>query len=149
MIIKNTFKPDDQGTLINNANKSNQIVKGISHIDNVSLVTLEGNGMMGVPGFSNRLFLAISKKDINIIMITQASSEYSICLGIKSEDSEKAKQSIDEEFEFEIRLGRVSPPKVESNLVNIAVVGDKMKDHQGISGKLFSSLGLNLSLIHI
>ena len=143
MIIKNTFKPDDQGTLINNANKSNQIVKGISHIDNVSLVTLEGNGMMGVPGFSNRLFLAISKKDINIIMITQASSEYSICLGIKSEDSEKAKQSIDEEFEFEIRLGRVSPSKVESNLVNIAVVGDKMKDHQGISGKLFSSLGLN------
>ena len=143
MIIKNTFKPDDQGTLINDTNKSNHIVKGISHIDNVSLVTLEGNGMMGVPGFSNRLFLAISKKDINIIMITQASSEYSICLGLKSEDSEKAKQSIDEEFEFEISLGRVSPSRVESNMVNIAVVGDKMKDHQGISGKLFSSLGLN------
>jgi len=144
MIIKNTFKPDDQGTLINNTNNTNgQIVKGISHIDNVALVTLEGNGMMGVPGFSNRLFKAISKKNINVIMITQASSEYSICLGLRSEDSEIAKQSIDEEFEFEISLGKVSPSKIETNMVNIAVVGDKMKDHQGISGKLFSSLGSN------
>ena len=144
MIIKNTFKPDDQGTLINNTNNTNgQIVKGISHIDNVALVTLEGNGMMGVPGFSNRLFNAISKKNINVIMITQASSEYSICLGLRSEDSEIAKQSIDEEFEFEISLGKVSPSKIETNMVNLAVVGDKMKDHQGISGKLFSSLGSN------
>ena len=144
MIIKNTFKPNDQGTLINNTNNTNgQIVKGISHIDNVALVTLEGNGMMGVPGFSNRLFKAISKKNINIIMITQASSEYSICLGLRSEDSEIAKQSIDEEFEFEISLGKVSPSKIETNMVNLAVVGDKMKDHQGISGKLFSSLGSN------
>ena len=144
MIIKNTFKPDDQGTLINNTNNTNgQIVKGISHIDNVALVTLEGNGMMGVPGFSNRLFKAISKKNINVIMITQASSEYSICLGLRSEDSEIAKQSIDEEFEFEISLGKVSPSKIETNMVNLAVVGDKMKDHQGISGKLFSSLGSN------
>ena len=144
MIIKNTFKPKDKGTLIDfNTSTNGQIVKGISHIDNVALVTLEGNGMMGIPGFSNRLFEAISKQNINIIMITQASSEYSICLGVKSEDAEKAKISIDEEFRFEISQQKVKPSIIEFNMANLAVVGDKMKDHQGISGKLFSSLGSN------
>jgi len=144
MIIKNTFKPDDQGTLINSSSNTNgQIVKGISHIDNVAIVTLEGNGMIGIPGFSNRLFEAISKKNINIIMITQASSEYSICIGLKSEDAQEAKKSIDDEFKFEISLSKVYPAKVEDDMVNLAIVGDKMKDHQGISGKLFSSLGSN------
>ena len=144
MIIKNTFKPDDQGTLINSSSNTNgQIVKGISHIDNVAIVTLEGNGMIGIPGFSNRLFEAISKKNINIIMITQASSEYSICVGLKSEDAQEAKNSIDDEFKFEISLSKVYPAKVEDDMVNLAIVGDKMKDHQGISGKLFSSLGSN------
>ena len=144
LIIKNTFKPKDQGTLINSSSNTNgQIVKGISHIDNVALVTLEGNGMIGIPGFSNRLFEAISKKNINIIMITQASSEYSICVGLKSEDAQEAKNSIDDEFKFEISLSKVYPAKVEDDMVNLAIVGDKMKDHQGISGKLFSSLGSN------
>tara|TARA_B110000444_G_scaffold257836_1_gene297233 strand:+ start:9849 stop:12287 length:2439 start_codon:yes stop_codon:yes gene_type:complete len=143
MIIKNTFKPSDRGTLINHSSVSSQIVKGISHIDNVSILTLEGNGMIGVPGFSNRLFGAISRKNINIIMITQASSEYSMCIGVKDEDAQQAKILIDEEFEFEIGLDKVNFTRVESNMVNLAVVGDKMKDHQGISGKLFSSLGSN------
>ena len=143
MIIKNTFKPSDRGTLINHSSLNNQIVKGISHIDNVSILTLEGNGMIGVPGFSNRLFGAISRKNINIIMITQASSEYSMCIGVKDEDAQQAKILIDEEFEFEIGLDKVNFTRVESNMVNLAIVGDKMKDHQGISGKLFSSLGSN------
>ena len=143
MIIKNTFKPSDRGTLINHSSVNSQIVKGISHIDNVSILTLEGNGMIGVPGFSNRLFEAISRKNINIIMITQASSEYSMCIGVKDEDAQQAKILIDEEFEFEIGLDKVNFTRVESNMVNLAIVGDKMKDHQGISGKLFSSLGSN------
>ena len=142
--IKNTFKPEDPGTLIGKKSKlNNQIVKGISHIDNISLITLEGNGMIGVPGFSSRLFKSITKADINIIMITQASSEYSICIGVKSSDSNKAKEFIDEEFKFEINFGKVQPAIIEKNMVNIAIVGDKMKDYQGISGKLFSSLGSN------
>ena len=144
VIIKNTFKPEDPGTLIgkqNNANK--QVVKGISHIDDICLLTLEGNGMVGVPGFSSRLFEVITKAAINIIMITQASSEYSICIAVKSSDAEKAKKYIDQEFEFEINFGKVNPAKIENNMVNIAIVGDKMKDYQGISGKLFSSLGSN------
>ena len=144
VIIKNTFKPEDPGTLIgkqNNANK--QVVKGISHIDDICLLTLEGNGMVGVPGFSSRLFEVITKAAINIIMITQASSEYSICIAVKSSDADKAKKHIDQEFEFEINFGKVNPAKIENNMVNIAIVGDKMKDYQGISGKLFSSLGSN------
>ena len=144
VIIKNTFKPEDPGTLIgkqNNANK--QVVKGISHIDDICLLTLEGNGMVGVPGFSSRLFEVITKAAINIIMITQASSEYSICIAVKSSDADKAKKYIDQEFEFEINFGKVNPTKIENNMVNIAIVGDKMKDYQGISGKLFSSLGSN------
>ena len=144
VIIKNTFKPEDPGTLIGKQNNaSKQVVKGISHIDDICLLTLEGNGMVGVPGFSSRLFEVITKAAINIIMITQASSEYSICIAVKSSDADKAKKHIDQEFEFEINFGKVNPAKIENNMVNIAIVGDKMKDYQGISGKLFSSLGSN------
>ena len=144
MVIKNTFKPNDLGTEITTKNDNEkQIVKGISHIDNISLLTIEGSGMVGVPGFSKRVFEAISKNYINIIMITQASSEYSICLGLKTEDAETARNAIDKEFSFEISHGKINPTKIETRMVNLAIVGDKMKDHQGISGKLFSSLGIN------
>ena len=143
--IKNTFSPTDPGTLIHNEtdSKNGQIVKGISHIDDVALVSLEGSGMVGIPGFSKRLFETLSVENINIIMITQASSEHSICLGVRAEDAQKAKEAIDEHFAFEISLNKVYPTRLETHLVNIAVVGDKMKEHQGISGKLFSSLGAN------
>jgi aspartokinase/homoserine dehydrogenase 1 len=143
--IKNTFQPEDAGTLIHNQTDitNGQIVKGISHIDDVALISLEGSGMVGIPGFSKRLFETLSTENINIIMITQASSEHSICLGVKAEDAQKAKEVIDEHFAFEISLNKVYPARLETDLVNIAVVGDKMKEHQGISGKLFSSLGAN------
>ena len=143
--IKNTFEPEAPGTLIHNKTdlSNGQIVKGISHIDDVALVSLEGSGMVGIPGFSKRLFETLSLENINVIMITQASSEHSICLGVRASDAESAKAAIDEHFAFEISLQKVSPARIEKDLVNIAVVGDKMKEHQGISGKLFSSLGAN------
>ena len=143
--IKNTFAPQAPGTRINDGVYDNkgQIVKGISHIDDVALVSLEGSGMVGIPGFSKRLFETLSVENINIIMITQASSEHSICLGVRGTDALAAKEAIDEHFAFEISLNKVYPAKIEKDLVNIAVVGDKMKEHQGISGKLFSSLGAN------
>ena len=143
--IKNTFKPEDIGTLIHNESSTTngQIVKGISHIDAVALVSLEGSGMVGIPGFSKRLFETLSSENINIIMITQASSEHSICLGVKASDAKRAKIAIDDHFAFEIALNKVYPVRLELDLVNIAVVGEKMKEHQGISGKLFSSLGAN------
>ena len=147
LLIKNTFDSSASGTIINSngTNKENNgsIVKGVSHIPNVALISLEGSGMIGIPGFSKRLFECLSLKQINIIMITQASSEHSICLGVRSEDAEIAKKVIDEHFAFEISLNKVAPAVLEPNMTNIAVVGDRMKDHQGISGKLFSSLGAN------
>ena len=147
ILIKNTFDAAAQGTKINKKGTSEggngTVVKGVSHIENVALINLEGSVMIGIPGFSKRLFECLSKKKINIIMITQASSEHSICIGLRSEDAKDAKKAIDTEFEFEISLSRVEPALVEMNMTNIAVVGDNMKKHQGISGKLFSSLGSN------
>ena len=143
--IKNTFSPENKGTLISNSvKKSNgQIVKGITFIDKVSILCIEGSGMIGIPGYSKRFFEVISNNNINIIMITQASSEHSICVALRKEDAKKGKKLIEKEFLSEIQLKKIDPIKLEENLVNIAIVGDKMKDHQGISGKMFSSLGLN------
>jgi aspartokinase/homoserine dehydrogenase 1 len=145
IVIKNTFAPEDAGTLIDDspAVENGEIVKGISHIDNVALINLEGSGMIGITGFSKRFFEALSDENINVIMITQASSEHSICIGVKEEEALAAKKVIDEKFAFEISINKVAPAIIEKNMVNIAVVGEKMKDHQGISGKLFSSLGVN------
>ncbi|QNM85268.1 bifunctional aspartate kinase/homoserine dehydrogenase I [Polaribacter pectinis] len=141
--IKNTFKPEEEGTLIAQETSNNKPVKGISHIENITLITLEGSGMVGIPGFSKRLFEAISFHNINIILITQASSELSICIGIADEDAQKAKAVIDETFEFEIEKQKVNPVKLEQDLCIIALVGDNMKNHQGLSGQMFSSLGKN------
>ncbi|MEC7173425.1 MAG: bifunctional aspartate kinase/homoserine dehydrogenase I [Bacteroidota bacterium] len=145
ILIKNTFAPKDQGTLIDNTLdiENGEIVKGISHIDKVALINLEGSGMIGITGFSRRFFEALSDSNINVIMITQASSEHSICIAVKEEEVLEAKKAIDEKFAFEISNNKVAPAKIEKDMVNIAVVGEKMKDHQGISGKLFSTLGAN------
>ena len=142
--IKNTFSPNDKGTEISNTNNSRfNIVKGISHIQEISLLTLEGSGMIGSPGFSKKLFDVLSLNNINIIMITQASSEHSICVGIKEDECNRAEKIIEEEFNFEIINNIIKPLKTERNLAIIALVGDKMKNHQGISGKMFSVFGFN------
>ncbi|GAA4969085.1 bifunctional aspartate kinase/homoserine dehydrogenase I [Algibacter aquimarinus] len=142
--IKNTLEPEAVGTIISNEEiKSSSPVKGISNINNIALLTLEGTGMVGIPGFSKRLFETLLQEKINVIMITQASSEHSICLGIENKDADKAKEAIDVVFENEIALGKIEPIIIESDLSIIALVGDNMKNHQGISGKMFSSLGKN------
>ena len=142
--IKNTLEPDAAGTKISNdAINSIKPVKGISNIGNIALLTLEGSGMVGIPGFSKRLFETLSQEKINIILITQASSEHSICLGIEAKDAEAAKTAIDTAFENEIALNKINPIIIEEKLSIVALVGDNMKNHQGISGKLFSALGKN------
>ena len=144
MVIKNTFDAEAPGTYISkNNNKSKTLIKGISHISGVSLITLEGNGMIGIPGFSKRLFETLSQEKINVTLITQASSEHSICIGINDADAENAKTVIDEAFAYEIALGKVEPLQVENDLAIVALVGDNMKNHQGISGTMFSTLGKN------
>ena len=142
--IKNTLEPDAVGTVISNDEViSKSPVKGISNINNIALLTLQGSGMIGIPGFSKRLFETLSQEKINIILITQASSEHSICLGIEEKDAEIAKTAIDFTFENEIALNKIDPIIVETGLSIIALVGDNMKNHQGISGKMFSTLGKN------
>jgi aspartokinase/homoserine dehydrogenase 1 len=142
--IKNTLKPEDRGTVISKkSNGTRGAAKGISNISNIALLTLQGNGMVGIPGFSKRLFETLAQNKINIILITQASSEHSICLGIDANDTELAKTFVDAEFENEISLKKIDPLIVETGLSIIALVGDNMKSHQGISGKMFSSLGKN------
>ena len=144
IVIKNTFEPQDEGTLITKeTNTNNQPVKGISYIENISLITLGGTGMVGIPGFSKRLFEVLSLHEINIILITQASSELSICIGIEDKDSLRAQKLIDEVFEYEIHQQKVRPTLLEKDLCIIALVGDNMKNHQGLSGKMFSALGKN------
>ncbi len=143
--IKNTFDKNANGTCISNNGKPNEknTVKGISHIENISLINFEGSGMVGVPGFSKRFFGALSQGGINVIMITQASSEFSICIAVKESDAKNAKNLIDKEFEYEISQKKINDSLIESSLSNIAIVGDNMKSKQGVSGKLFSTLGNN------
>ncbi|WP_010179982.1 bifunctional aspartate kinase/homoserine dehydrogenase I [Aquimarina agarilytica] len=142
--IKNTFAPDDFGTLITReVAERKQAVTGISHIENISVITLEGGGMVGIPGFSKRLFETLYAAKINVVLITQASSEHSICLAIDSADADKAKTVIDASFEFEISKGKVHPTKTENDVAILALVGDNMVEHQGLSGKMFSTLGKN------
>jgi len=143
IVIKNTFSPADVGTLITKKTEQNKPVKGITYIENISLLTLEGSGMVGIPGFSKRLFETLSFQDVNIVFITQASSEHSICIGIYSVDVEKATNTINQTFDTEINQHKVEPVIVESDLAILALVGDNMKNHQGLSGKMFSALGKN------
>ena len=142
--IKNTFAPADTGTEIERkARAGGNAVSGLSSIDRVSLLLLEGSGMIGIPGFSKRLFEALSKEKINVILITQSSSEYSICVAIDESNVDKAKKAVDEEFANEITLQKLEPLQVENKLSIVALVGDNMKSHQGISGKMFAAMGRN------
>jgi aspartokinase/homoserine dehydrogenase 1 len=144
IIIKNTFEPQAEGTLISNiVSAQTNPVKGISHIDNITLVTLEGSGMIGVAGSSKRLFEVLSNESINVIFITQASSEHSICIGILNSDAETAEIAINRAFQIEILQNKIDPCIVEQNLCIIALVGENMKNHQGLSGRMFSTLGKN------
>ena len=142
--IKNTFAPNDAGTIISNKNlQAENPIKGISHIDKIALLTIEGSGMIGVSGSSKRLFEVLSLHKINVVFITQASSEHSICVGILNSDADQAKAAIDTAFELEIAQQKINPCVVEKNLCIVALVGENMKNHQGLSGKMFSTLGKN------
>lgn len=143
IVIKNTFDANAEGTFIAKVSSNKNPIKGISHIENMALITLEGSGMIGIPGFSRRLFDSLSQEKINVSLITQASSEHSICIAIENSDTEKAKLAIDSEFSYEIEQHKVDPLIIEKNNAIIALVGDNMKSHQGISGKMFSTLGKN------
>lgn len=142
--IKNTFEPGHPGTLIENASpKDNNVIRGISSIKDICLLSLEGAGMLAIPGFTKRLFDALAKKQIGIILITQSSSEHSISVGVSVQDTHLAKIAVDAEFEEEINLQLLEPLIIEKELSIIAIVGEQMRNHPGVSGKMFSVLGNN------
>lgn len=145
ILIKNTFAPQEKGTRIawQDTELAKPVVIGISGMQNLALLTLEGSGMVGIPGYSKRLFAALAHQRINVVFITQSSSEYSITVGIKQEDLLQAKSGIDSEFAQEIYQKSVLPASVEKHLCIIAVVGDDMKNRHGTSGRMFSALGKN------
>ncbi|MGN6395544.1 MAG: bifunctional aspartate kinase/homoserine dehydrogenase I [Mucilaginibacter sp.] len=144
IVIKNTFEPDFVGTVIRHDCKPSKLpIKGISSINNISILNLEGSGMVGKSGFSGRLFSLLAREQINIILITQSSSEHSITFAVNPEDTAKAKQLIEQEFELELMAKKLDEVVVEQNLAIIAIVGENMKQTPGVSGKLFHALGRN------
>ena len=149
LLIKNTFASDNPGTLIEaDSPPENEMIRGISSIDKIAVLSLEGSGMVGVPGFSKRLFAALSRGHINVILITQSSSEHSICVAVEDKNAGLAKSVVDAEFEYEINVGKIEPLGVESGFSILALVGDNMKAHTGVSGKMFTTLGHNGINIH-
>jgi aspartokinase/homoserine dehydrogenase 1 len=140
--IMNTFNPDFPGTLIcKKTTKSTSVVKGITSISNISLLTIQGSGMVGVTGTSSRFFGALANANVNVILISQASSEHSICIAIIPSDVKKAKNAIEKEFALEIKAHLIDPIIVEDDRTIIAVVGEGMRKTTGLAGRLFNSLG--------
>jgi bifunctional aspartokinase / homoserine dehydrogenase 1 len=144
LYIKNTFNPDFVGTLVSSEkNKSEHAVQGISSISNMSLLTLSGSGLFGVPGVAGRLFAALAAKRINVILITQGSSESSISFAVQPSDAAKASRVVEKAFELEIKNGSVNPLNIEDNLAAVAIVGENMRYQPGIAGTMFQALGKN------
>jgi len=143
--IKNTFNPTSKGTLITknkSISDSKAMIKGVTSIDDVALITMQGIGLAGIPGVAMRLFSALARSKVNIILITQASSEYSISFAISPADTDIAWKAISDEFMKEINHDEVKF-LVERELSIIAVVGEQMKNTPGISAILFRSLSRN------
>lgn len=144
IVIKNTFEPEFEGTFIRHDIKpSTTIIRGISSVDKISIINIQGSGMVGKAGFSGRLFSLLSREQVNVVLITQSSSEHSITFAINPEDSVKAKILIQQEFELELQAGKLEPITIESDLSILAIVGENMKKTPGIAGKLFHALGRN------
>ncbi|MFV0593049.1 MAG: bifunctional aspartate kinase/homoserine dehydrogenase I [Draconibacterium sp.] len=145
ILIKNTFEPENAGTRIVKDvwNGFDRPIKGISSISGITLLTMQGIGMVGVTGISMRLFTALAKVNVNVILISQASSENSISVAIEEKMLAKAETAIRDEFEKEISTGQVNKLDIEKDVSVVAIVGENMKKTTGIAGKLFSTIGRN------
>lgn len=142
--IKNTFNPSGNGTLITaDADPGEYAIRGISSINDVSLVRLQGTGMVGVAGVARRIFGTMARNSINVILISQASSEYSVCFAVRPEDAHRAQSLLAEEFAPEIERKHINEISIESGLCIVAVVGENMRATPGIAGKVFQALGQN------
>ena len=144
IVIKNTFQPDHPGTTIaKKTGQTDNAVKGISSIENITLINVQGSGMIGIPGIAERIFGALARTNINVILISQASSEHSVCFAVDEHDGPKAQKVLKKEFALEIKVDYIHKIEVIPNMTIIAVVGEAMQGTIGISGQLFRSLGKN------
>ncbi len=144
ILIKNTFHPEAAGTIITQeSGDESRAIKGISSINDTSLITVAGLSMVGVIGVNQRIFTALAREGISVFMVSQASSENNTSIGVRNEDAEKACEVLNEEFQKEIEMGAMFEMSVEKNLATVAVVGENMKHTPGIAGKLFGTLGRN------
>jgi aspartokinase/homoserine dehydrogenase 1 len=139
--IRNTFAPGKQGSLICATPNSKLPVKGITTIENIAMVNVEGAGMIGVPGTAHRLFGALREEGISVILISQGSSEHSICCAIPGKEAERAARVVAGAFDREIKEGQIQSIEVDEGLAILAVVGDGMAGLPGISGQVFNALG--------
>lgn len=144
ILIKNTFNPEGEGTVIKlDSNGKSKAIKGISSINDTSLITVQGLGMVGVIGVNYRIFKVLAKNGISVFLVSQASSENSTSIGVRNADADLACEVLNEEFAKEIEMGEISPIQAEKNLATVAIVGENMKHTPGIAGKLFGTLGRN------
>ena len=144
ILIKNTFNPEASGTIIKQeVDSGSKAIKGISSINDTTLITVTGLGMVGVIGVNFRIFKALAQNGISVFMVSQASSENSTSIGVRNQDAALACEVLNEEFAKEIEMGEISPVVAEMNLATIAIVGENMKHTPGIAGKLFGTLGRN------
>ncbi|KAA6336362.1 Bifunctional aspartokinase/homoserine dehydrogenase 1 [termite gut metagenome] len=145
ILIKNTFNPSAQGTTIikEKCSSESKAIKGISSINDTSLITIQGLGMVGVIGVNYRIFKALAKNGISVFLVSQASSENSTSIGLRNDDADLACQVLNEEFAKEIEMGEINTVTAEKGLATIAIVGENMKHTPGIAGKLFGTLGRN------
>lgn len=146
ILIKNTFKPDAPGTIITDSEKCHtnfkgKAIKGISSINDTSLINVQGLGMVGVIGVNHRIFRALAENGISVFLVSQASSENSTSIGVRNEDASLACEVLNEEFAKEIEMGEISPIQAMNNLATVAIVGERMRHTPGIAGKLFGTLG--------
>ena len=145
ILIKNTFRPEDKGTIITNVVEEDEgrAIKGISSINNTSLITVSGLSMVGVIGVNRRIFTTLAENGISVFMVSQASSENSTSIGVTDDDADRACEVLNKEFAKEIEMGAMYKMKLERDLATMAIVGENMKHTPGIAGKLFGTLGRN------
>ena len=143
ILVKDTFHPEEPGTLVErNPPRAGGGVVGIAHSEGIALISLEGSGMVGVPGFSSRLFDTLAREGINIILITQASSVHSMCIAISEADAERARKAADETFAYEISIGKLNPLKVEpAGYSIVCIIGDDILGRSGTTGRMLAALG--------
>jgi len=139
--IRNTFAPDNPGTQIHLHGSGDAVVKGFSTVDDVALLNLEGTGLIGVPGISRRLFAALESEGVSVILISQGSSEHSICFAVPQSQAETARQTAEDAFYAEIHQGRIKNIEVTPHCSILAVVGDSMSGTPGVASTFFGALG--------